>query len=514
MRQASKRALPSLLPLRLPAAQLLPSLYAYVGRSLHATPTQLGTLTLARALVQALASPLAGATGWPAHSLAGAHFARLLRQQQMGGVCAARWQGWVVREVLCSFIASIMASRKQHSPTNCCVTPCSACLPQASSDTTSTASTCWWRVLPSGVPCVSASAPRRPWGRATPSGPSTASVRPWAGLPGLLLLCSCGRRCCVPHLLGSKGGWQCTDVTCFMCEGRAFQPPACLPSLPIPSHPTCPSHLPHLPAGLSLLIPAAQSVTADYHEEERRGRAFGLLYLTGTLGALTGAVFATNVGHLHPLGIEGWRFAFATVAVVSWLIGLLAFFLGTDPRVSRNLKYRCVRQLGCGVFIRRQSTWVDNSCLGTGTASSSGGRSKAEWKPPPSILPPLPTRRVQRAAEVEDTSWRQTARDVWEIVTIPTFLIIILQASCCPFCICCCRCCWLYGGSHHATPRFLTIVLQAHRHCCSCCQSHAADRGCTAHAALCRRLPHRVGNMRTCPTGCLWCLSAWASGAN
>ena len=70
--------------------------------------------------------------------------------------------------------------------------------------------------------------------------------------------------------------------------------------------------------GLALLIPTAQSLTADYNPADRRGSAFGLLWMTGALGALLGAVFATNVGHLRPLALEGWRFAFLAVAVASW----------------------------------------------------------------------------------------------------------------------------------------------------------------------------------------------------
>ncbi|KAK9866373.1 hypothetical protein WJX84_011358 [Apatococcus fuscideae] len=43
--------------------QVLPAVYYFVGRSLRATPAQLGTLTFARALVQALTSPLSGILG-------------------------------------------------------------------------------------------------------------------------------------------------------------------------------------------------------------------------------------------------------------------------------------------------------------------------------------------------------------------------------------------------------------------------------------------------------------------
>jgi len=43
--------------------QILPAVYSAIGASFHATPSQLGVLTLARALVQALASPLGGILG-------------------------------------------------------------------------------------------------------------------------------------------------------------------------------------------------------------------------------------------------------------------------------------------------------------------------------------------------------------------------------------------------------------------------------------------------------------------
>lgn len=43
--------------------QLLPSVYPYVARSLQASPAALGYLTLSRALVQSVASPLGGLLG-------------------------------------------------------------------------------------------------------------------------------------------------------------------------------------------------------------------------------------------------------------------------------------------------------------------------------------------------------------------------------------------------------------------------------------------------------------------
>ena len=43
--------------------QILPAVYAAIGASWHAQPSQLGGLTLGRALVQALVSPLGGYLG-------------------------------------------------------------------------------------------------------------------------------------------------------------------------------------------------------------------------------------------------------------------------------------------------------------------------------------------------------------------------------------------------------------------------------------------------------------------
>lgn len=94
--------------------------------------------------------------------------------------------------------------------------------------------------------------------------------------------------------------------------------------------------------GLGLLLPNAQSLIADYfsggaacHTNPEgnptpclsphlvgtpvslrgapalsRGKAFGALYLTSAIGGMLGALFATNMGHTRPLGIEGWRAAF------------------------------------------------------------------------------------------------------------------------------------------------------------------------------------------------------------
>lgn len=43
--------------------QILPAVYAEIGKAFQATPTKLGYLTLSRALVQAFASPIGGLAG-------------------------------------------------------------------------------------------------------------------------------------------------------------------------------------------------------------------------------------------------------------------------------------------------------------------------------------------------------------------------------------------------------------------------------------------------------------------
>ena len=45
-------------------------------------------------------------------------------------------------------------------------------------------------------------------------------------------------------------------------------------------------------------------------------------------------------GGLQVMGIEGWRFAFLTVAAASWLIGVLTWLLAVDPRYTSDERYR------------------------------------------------------------------------------------------------------------------------------------------------------------------------------
>ena len=48
--------------------------------------------------------------------------------------------------------------------------------------------------------------------------------------------------------------------------------------------------------GLSLVIPTGQSLIADYYHARNRGKAFGAMTLTGSLGGMFASMYATNLG--------------------------------------------------------------------------------------------------------------------------------------------------------------------------------------------------------------------------
>lgn len=58
--------------------------------------------------------------------------------------------------------------------------------------------------------------------------------------------------------------------------------------------------------GLALVIPNAQSITADYYDELDRGKAFGALYMTSALGGAFGSLYATNQGQHFALLSAVW----------------------------------------------------------------------------------------------------------------------------------------------------------------------------------------------------------------
>lgn len=88
--------------------------------------------------------------------------------------------------------------------------------------------------------------------------------------------------------------------------------------------------------GLAVIVPTSQSLIADYFHESKRGAAFGYIGLTGVLGAIVGTLYATAIGSITILGLEGWRFAFITLGGVSVVLGVFVWIFGRDPIRGRS----------------------------------------------------------------------------------------------------------------------------------------------------------------------------------
>ncbi|XP_051205174.1 uncharacterized protein [Lolium perenne] len=84
--------------------------------------------------------------------------------------------------------------------------------------------------------------------------------------------------------------------------------------------------------GLALVIPAINSLVADYTDDHTRGAAFGWLQMTCNLGSILGGSFGVLLAPTTFLGVvDGWRLAFHIVAAISVALGFLMWFLAADP---------------------------------------------------------------------------------------------------------------------------------------------------------------------------------------
>jgi len=161
--------------------------------------------------------------------------------------------------------------------------------------------------------------------------------------------------------------------------------------------------------GLALVIPSVQSLTADLNASESRGRAFGSLWLIISFGGMLGALYATNLGAYKPLGIEGWRFVFLSVSVISGVSGILNHLFVYDPSFeerSGNSGYNT----------------SDGIPLGIDEAANSN------------------------AAKLDLQFVKSMAKDIWNVMKVPTFSLIILQG--------------IVGSIPYASLVFLTLYLQ------------------------------------------------------
>lgn len=58
---------------------------------------------------------------------------------------------------------------------------------------------------------------------------------------------------------------------------------------------------------------------------------------------MAGGFFATNLGGMQILGLEGWRCAFHLVAIVSIITSILVMWLAVDPRRKTAVRPLCLQ---------------------------------------------------------------------------------------------------------------------------------------------------------------------------
>ncbi|XBH57316.1 uncharacterized protein [Aegilops tauschii subsp. strangulata] len=84
--------------------------------------------------------------------------------------------------------------------------------------------------------------------------------------------------------------------------------------------------------GLALVVPAMNSLAADYSDDTTRGSAFGWLGMASRLGAMMGGTLGVLLAPTTFLGVPGWRLAFHVLALLSVALAVSTWFLASDPR--------------------------------------------------------------------------------------------------------------------------------------------------------------------------------------
>jgi MFS family permease len=174
--------------------------------------------------------------------------------------------------------------------------------------------------------------------------------------------------------------------------------------------------------GLALVIPAVSSMIADYHPPETRGRAFGMMSLTASLGGMAGAFYATNVGGTQLLGMEGWRFAFHAVAAVSLATSLFVYKLAVDPR-----------HLYHHPSVHAQHS-VRSGSGGSGSSSGRPAEGPLTAGPAPAAGADVESQKAGAPLRVAAllSARRQILRDIASVLRVRSFQILVLQVCCTP----------------------------------------------------------------------------------
>lgn len=95
--------------------------------------------------------------------------------------------------------------------------------------------------------------------------------------------------------------------------------------------------------GIGLVIPVAFALVADLAADELRGRAFGALFFCWNVGGAAGGYFATTIAASPSLagGVRGWRLACYYLAVISGLMAVLLLAFARDPRPALRKAPSC-----------------------------------------------------------------------------------------------------------------------------------------------------------------------------
>jgi len=88
---------------------------------------------------------------------------------------------------------------------------------------------------------------------------------------------------------------------------------------------------------LTSMGPIVQSVVPDISPPEQRGRMFAVLQATGNAGCVVCAMIVTPAAQRTLLGIEGWRFAFLAIGVISLAYSLIIVAYFEEPRSDAKL---------------------------------------------------------------------------------------------------------------------------------------------------------------------------------
>lgn len=177
---------------------------------------------------------------------------------------------------------------------------------------------------------------------------------------------------------------------------------------------------------------------------------------------MLGALYATNLGSLNPLGIEGWRFVFSSVALLSAVAGLLNYVYVHDPTwkqrpvtaIKSIVQSTTIRQYNSNngssperQALRRQNGSSSSSSsqtriLDTDTTNNNRNDRSHDTSHPQQQQqqqsPPPPS--------LDSRMFHSVLSDILGVMKIPTFSIIILQG--------------IVGSVPYASLVFLTLYLQ------------------------------------------------------